>query len=258
MIKISATIITYNEENNIERCLKSLIGVVDEIIVVDSFSSDKTVEICSKYNAKVYQNPFESYGVQKNFATKKASYDWILSLDADEELSEELRSSILVFKQNAKMNAYTFSRITNFCGKWIKYGGWYPDTQLRFWNKQCGSWNNAKVHERIELEENTTIGKLKGDLLHYSYYTIDEYLHQINKYSNLKAEDLLRKGKKANIFTLIFKPFFKFFVLYFIQRGIMDGYYGFVIAISASYATFLNYVKLKHKLKVKQFESKDS
>ena len=184
-MKISATIITFNEEKNIKRCLESLEGVVKEIVVIDSFSTDKTIEICKQYTTKIYQNSFEGYGSQKNFATNKTENDWILSIDADEVLSEELKNSISMLKQNAITNPYTFSRITNFCGKWIKYGGWYPDTQLRLWNKNHGLWNDSKVHERIELNKHTTIGKLKGDLLHYSYYTFEEYLHRINKYSDL-------------------------------------------------------------------------
>ncbi len=245
-MKISATIITFNEEKNIKRCLESLEEVVNEIVIVDSFSTDKTIEICKLYTSKIYQQSFEGYGSQKNFATNKSQNDWILSIDADEVLSQELKNSISKLKENSNFDAYTFSRITNFCGKWIKYGGWYPDTQLRLWNKNNGLWNDSNVHERIQLNEHASICKIKGDLLHYSYYNLGEYLDRINKYSDLKAKDLFSKGKKANVFTLLFKPFFKFFILYFLKLGILDGFYGFVIAISTSYSTFLNYIKIKH------------
>jgi len=249
MKKISATIITYNEEKNIERCLKSLQGVVEEIIVVDSYSTDKTIEICNKYNAKVFQNAFNGYSQQKNFATSKSSFDLILSLDADEAISEKLKTSILEVKNNWKYNAYNFNRITNFCGNWIKHGGWYPDKQLRLWDKNWGDWNKSKIHEKIELKQDARLGHLKGNLLHYSYYTIAEYINQINKFSDLKVDELIRKGKKPDILKLTFKPFIKFIINYFVKKGILDGYYGFVLAISSAYADFITYVKLKHKLK---------
>jgi glycosyltransferase involved in cell wall biosynthesis len=249
MKKISATIITYNEEKNIERCLKSLQGVVDEIIVVDSYSTDKTVNICERYNANVFEHPFEGYSDQKNFAVSKATHDIILSLDADESLSEKLKESIVEVKKNWLLNAYHFNRITNFCGSWIKHGGWYPDKQLRLWDKNWGSWNKNKIHEKVELKPDTKPGHLKGDLLHYSYYTVAEYISQLNKYSDLKAEELIRRNKKPNFLILLFKPLIKFIINYFLKKGLLDGYYGFVLAVSSAYATFITYVKLKHKLK---------
>jgi len=249
MKKISATIITFNEEKNIERCLRSLQDVADEIIVVDSYSSDKTIQISKRYNAIVFEHPFEGYSEQKNFALSKATHDIILSLDADESLSETLKKSILEVKQNWSLNAYQFNRITNFCGSWIKNGGWYPDKQLRLWDKSWGSWNKNRIHEKVELKPEAKLGHLKGDLLHYSYYTIAEYISQINKYSDLKAEELIRKNKKANFINLIIKPFIKFILNYFLKKGFLDGYYGFVLAISSAYASFIAYVKLKHKLK---------
>ncbi len=249
MKQISANIITYNEEKNIERCLKSLQGIADEIVVVDSNSTDKTVEICEQYNARVFQNPFHGYSQQKNFAVSKSSYKIILSLDADEALSDKLKNSILEVKNNWKHNAYNFNRLTNFCGSWIKNGGWYPDKQLRLWDKNWGSWNKNKIHEKVEIRSDANLGFLKGDLLHYSYYTISEYISQLNKYSDLKAEELIRKNKKPNFLILTFKPFVKFIINYFLKKGLLDGYYGFVLAVSSAYATFITYVKLKHKLK---------
>ncbi|MDK2978758.1 MAG: hypothetical protein PWP52_1472 [Bacteroidales bacterium] len=247
MEKISATIITYNEERNIERCLKSLQEVADEIVVVDSFSKDNTQSICKKYNVTLFENPFEGYSQQKRYAVEKSNYNIILSLDADEALSNQLKESILSVKKARKLDAYKCNRITNFCGKWIRYGGWYPDKQLRLWDKRKADWNQNKIHEKIELYSDSEIGQLKGDLLHYSYYTIGEYIHQINKYSELKAESLKAKGKKANIYTLLLKPFITFLINYFLKRGFLDGYYGFVLSISSGYATFITYVKLKQK-----------
>lgn len=247
MKKISAVIITYNEEKNIERCLKRLQGIADEIIVVDSFSQDRTIEICKAYNAKVYQNPFAGYSEQKSYAGQKASYDILLSLDADEALSDELKASVLNVKNNWECDAYNFNRITNFCGKWIKHSGWYPDKQLRLYDRTKGDWNGSRIHEKVELNENAKLGFLNGDLLHYSYYSIDEFVNQTNKFSNLKADELLRKGKKFSICKQIIKSCSKFFINYFLKGGILDGYYGFVISVTSSYATFVTYAKLRAK-----------
>lgn len=249
MKKISATIIAFNEERNIERCLQSLQGVADEIIVVDSFSQDRTVEICEKYQAKVFQHPFEGYGAQKNFAVSKASYDLILSLDADEALSEPLKKSLVEARKNEAFDAYKINRLNNFCGSWIRRGGWYPDRQLRFWNKNSGIWNDSKVHEKVDLKPGARLGHLEGDLLHYSYYSFDEYIRQMNKYSDLKADELIRRGKKANLFKLIFKPFGKFLTNYFFKLGFLDGYYGFVLAVSGGYADLITQIKIKEKSK---------
>jgi glycosyltransferase involved in cell wall biosynthesis len=251
MKKISATIIAFNEERNIERCLQSLQGVADEIIVVDSFSQDKTVEICEKYGAKVFQHPFEGYGAQKNFAVSQASFDLILSLDADEALSEPLKKSLIEAKESEAFDAWKCNRITNFCGTWIRHGGWYPDRQLRFWNRNAGSWNDSKVHEKVDLKPDARLGYLKGDLLHYSYYSFDEYIRQMNKYSDLKAEELIRRGKSPAALKLIFKPFGKFLTNYVYKMGFMDGYYGFVLAVSAGYADFITQVKMKEKSRKK-------
>lgn len=249
MEKISATIITYNEEKNIERCLKSLQGIADEIIVVDSYSTDRTMEICNKYDAIIFQNAFEGYSQQKNFAISKTSFDLILSLDADEAISEELKTSIIDAKNQWNFNACSFNRLTNFCGSWIKFGGWYPDKQLRLWDKNYGKWNKSLIHEKVELIPEAKLVHIKGDLLHFSYYTITEYISQINKFSDLKADELIRKGKKPNIINFTFKPFVKFIINFIIKKGILDGHYGFVIAISSAYADFITYVKVKHKLK---------
>ncbi len=247
MKKISATIIVLNEERNIERCLQSLQGVADEIIVVDSFSKDNTVEICEKHGARVFQHPFEGYGAQKNFAVSQASFDWILSLDADEALSEPLKKSLLEARESEASDAWKCNRITNFCGTWIRHGGWYPDRQLRFWNRQAGTWNNSHVHEKVDLKPGSRLGLLKGDLLHYSYYSFEEYVRQMNKYSDLKAEELIRRGKRPSVLKLFLKPFGKVVTNYVYKRGFLDGYYGFVLAVSAGYADLITQIKLRQK-----------
>ena len=247
MEKISATIITFNEEQNIERCLNSLQEVADEIIVVDSFSTDRTKEICLSHDVQFFEREFIDYSEQKNWALKQTSNRIILSIDADEALSEQLKLSILDVKNNWNADAYTFNRLTNFCGKWIRHSGWYPDKQLRLWNKETGRWNGNKIHEKVELKKNAVIKQIKGNLLHYSFYTIQEHINQINKFSELKAEQLHQKGKKTHALKIIFSPLFKFIKHYFFYLGFLDGFYGFVICVNSAHSAFLKQVKLRQK-----------
>lgn len=251
MINISAVIITLNEERNIDRCLQSIEKVVDEIIIIDSYSSDKTVEICKKYNARIIQHPFENYSKQKNFGAKQTTFDYILSMDADEALSKELKQSIIAAKHYWEFDAYFFNRYTNFCGKWIRYSGWYPDRQLRLWDKRKGLWDGSPIHEKVKMQKSSEIGFLNGDLLHFSFYTIQEHINQINKFSELKAEELFKQCKKAGILTLILSPFTKFIKHYIVKLGFMDGFYGFVISVNSAHSTFLKYAKLRQKYKSK-------
>ena len=179
--KISAVIITNNEEKNIERCIDSLIGVVDEIIVIDSFSTDKTEEICKSKNVRFVQHEWEGFSKSKNFGNQLVTYDLILSLDADEALSVDLQNSLLDLKNKSDVfEAYSLNRRTNFCGNWINHSGWYPDQKLRLWNKNRGHWE-GEIHEKIKLNNNATIEHLNGDLLHYSYHTISDLNIQIEK-----------------------------------------------------------------------------
>jgi len=247
MEKISATIITFNEEKNIERCLQSLQDVADEIIVVDSFSTDKTKEICLKYNVKFFEREFTNYSEQKNWAIQQTSNSVILSMDADEAISEELKANIVTAKKNWNADAYSFNRITNYCGKWIKHSGWYPDKQLRLWKKESGQWNGNKIHEKVQLNKDSKIIQLKGNLLHYSYYTIQQHIAQINKFSELKADQLYQKGKKANCFKILFSPLFKFIKHYFFNLGFLDGFYGFIVCVNSAHSAFLKQVKLRQK-----------
>lgn len=247
MKRISATIITYNEEKNIERCLKSLQGVADEIIVVDSFSNDRTKEICAKYNVSFFERKFKGYSDQKNWAIEQTTNDIILSIDADEELSEKLKNSILEVKNNWQLDGYFFNRMTNYCGKWVKHSGWYPDKQFRLWDKSMGKWNENKIHEKVQLELTSSTGFLKGDLLHYSFYSIHQHIAQINKYSELKADQLYLKGKKTNILKIIFKPLIKFLKHYIINFGFLDGFTGLVISTNSAHSEFLKQIKLQQK-----------
>ena len=244
MGKLSAVIITYNEEKNIERCIESLKGVADEIIIVDSYSSDNTVEISQKLGARVIQHSFEGHIQQKNFALSQASHDYILSLDADEALTEELKQSILAIKPHYPYPAYTFNRKTSYCGKWIRYCGWYPDKKLRLWDRKLGKWGGTNPHDKVLMNPGIKSLHLKGDLLHYSFYTIDQHIRQINYFTDISSRAAYDAGKRSHLGKILFKPLFKFFQGYILKLGILDGYYGLVICINSAHAKFLKYTKL--------------
>ncbi|HBS88418.1 MAG: glycosyl transferase [Bacteroidetes bacterium GWF2_38_335] len=251
MPQISAVIITYNEELNIERCIKSLHGIADDIVVVDSFSTDHTEEICKKLEVRFITHAFEGHIEQKNWAITQARFPHVLSLDADEALSDELRDSILMVKNDWKYEGYRFNRLTNYCGKWIKHTGWYPDKKLRLWDSRKGCWTGENPHDRYELTEGCTQGYLKGDLYHYSYYTIEDHINQVNKFTKIAALAAYKKGKRSNILKILIKPLWKFLYDYFGRAGFADGYYGFIISMISSHATFLKYVKIKELQKNK-------
>jgi glycosyltransferase involved in cell wall biosynthesis len=245
MIQISAVIITLNEAKNIGRCIESVKDVVDEIIVVDSYSTDATVRIARNHGATVIQREFRGYGSQKNFANAQSSFDWILSLDADEALSEELKESILKLKNNPDNNMYEFPRLTNYCGKWIKHCGWYPDKKVRLFNKTKGSWVN-EIHERwVPDNVSDKIGELNGDLLHYSYYTISEHISRIDKFTELTALEALKHGRNSNLFKIWIIPKWNFFHNYIIRLGFLDGYEGYLICKISAFANFVKYNKIR-------------
>lgn len=255
MIKISAVIITFNEERNIERCINSLKGVVDEIIVVDSFSKDKTKDICNVMGVAFYQTKWEGYAATKNYGNNLANYSYILSIDADEALSETLKKEILAFKNtNTLHDAYRLNRLTNYCGNWIHHCGWYPDTKLRLWNKQKGKWE-GNIHEEVVMENNSSVASFNGDLLHYSYYSIQQHINQANKFTDLTAMEALKKGKKASILKIIFSSCVKFIRDYFFKLGFLDGYHGFVICKISAFATYLKYTKLRELQKLDNSKS---
>lgn len=244
MIKLSVVIITYNEEKNISRCLDSVQSLADEIIVVDSGSSDRTKEICLSYGANVFEHPFEGHIEQKNYAVALASYDYVLSLDADECLSAELRESIVFVKSYWHHEAYAFNRLTNYCGQFVYHCGWYPDTKLRLFNRRIAKWGGTNPHDKIIPDAHIRVAKLKGDLLHYSFYTQEEHMKQIHKFMYIKAEGLYKKGKKSSWVKRYILPIVKFFISYCIKLGFLDGYYGFVICRNSAYAVYLKYFLL--------------
>lgn len=249
---LSAVIITFNEEKNIERCLQSLVGIADEIIVVDAASTDQTCTIAGQYGARVIQHPFEGFAAQKNFAAQCAQHQWVLSLDADEVLSDALKSSILKIKEKADFDAYFVKRQTNFCGTFIKHGGWYPDKQCRLWDKSKGDWQGI-IHEKWRLfDKKKPYGILSGDVLHYSFGSISDYMRMIERYTSLSAEEALAKGKNVSLLKLILGPAIKFFQDYIFQLGFLDGYAGFVAYRMAAYGAFVKYSKIRAAFKHKK------
>lgn len=246
MVQISAVIITFNEEKNIERCLISLQGIADEIVVVDSFSKDKTKEICEKYQVKFVEHKFDGHIEQKNWAITQASFPYVLSLDADEALDENLKKSILEVKNNWEFDGYSMNRLTNYCGKWVHYCGWYPDTKLRLWNASKGEWRGDNPHDKFELFDNTSrIKHLNGDILHYSYYSLEDHFKQVNYFTDILSKAQFKRGKKAPFIVFIMSPIVKFFKDYFVKRGFLDGITGLKICSISAYATFLKYKKLR-------------
>ncbi len=239
---LSAVIISFNEEKNIARCLTSLQGVVDEIIVVDSYSTDNTVALAQSLGALVFQHPFEGHIQQKNYALSKASNDWILSLDSDEALDKELQESIRSISKQTISNGYLMNRLTQYCGTWIRHCGWYPDKKLRLFNRTMGQWGGQNPHDRFILyEDYQNLKTLKGNILHYSYYTVDEHFKQMDYFAGIAARAMLEQSKKPKFFKQIINPIWKFLRMYFLQLGFLDGWRGFQVCSISAYGTFLKY-----------------
>lgn len=246
MLNLSVVVITLNEEKNLARCLQSVKDIADEIVVVDSFSTDNTVAIAESFGAKVIQQKFLGHLEQKNFATEHATYDWVFSIDADEELTPEVRESILKVKHHPACNAYRVNRRTNYCGKWINHSGWYPDTKIRLYNRLKGMWKGENPHDRWELHDvHGSTGKLKGDLLHYSFYTIADHARKIERYSEIAARQRVAKGKNYSILQIWFVPKWEFFSTYILRLGILDGYEGYIICRLLAYEKLLKYSKTR-------------
>jgi len=249
MPKISAVIITYNEEKFIDKCLASLEGIADEIVVVDSFSTDRTEEICKKYNVRFIKHPFEGFRDQKNFAVKQATHKKILSLDADEALSDKLRESILAIKDNWDYDAYRVNRRNNYCGTWIRFSEWYPDRQLRLFQVDHGNWGVLNLHEKFMMSNGATIGKLHGDLLHWPFISYQDHTSKMEKYSEIGATEFYKAGKKSYFFTPYVHLIWGFFRSYIIRGGFMDGRNGYLICSLYAKSTFNKYRKLRSLIK---------
>jgi len=244
MQALSVVIITFNEENNIDRCIDSVKDVADEIIILDSYSTDNTVEIARSKGAIIYQQRFQGYGPQKNDALKYCSHDLVLCLDADEVPNNLLTQEILQVKKVPGHDAYFMNRCTNYCGKFIRHGSWYPDKKIRLFNKKMAKWSNGMIHETIELSPAAKVKQLRGDLLHYSFNSIAEHVAQNNKFSSLSAETLFSNGRRTNLFKIIINPSWAFLLSYLFRLGFLDGLYGFIVAVNISHLTFLKHTKL--------------
>jgi glycosyltransferase involved in cell wall biosynthesis len=244
MPPLSVVIITHNEEKNIGRCLESLKEVADDIVVVDSFSNDGTAEICKGHNVRFIPHQWEGYSATKNFANTLAAHDWVLSLDADEALSDELKKSMLNVKQESAIPTCSFNRLTNYCGTWIKHGGWYPDVKIRMFDRRITRWEGT-IHEALEFASPQTVRHLKGDCLHYSYYTPEDHYRQLEKFTGIAAEDLFKKGRRPGFIKQFLGPAAGFIGNYFFKLGFLDGKAGLAIARISAYGTYLKYKKLK-------------
>ncbi len=241
MIPISAVIITFNEEKNIRRCLESL-KWADEIVVVDSYSEDATVAICKELGARVIQRDWPGHIEQKNFAVDSAANDWVLSLDADEELSPELHESIQKLRQAGfKKPGYRMARRVHYLGQWINHSGWYPDYKIRLFDRRKGRWGGVNPHDMVILDGE--FDTLAGDLFHYSYEDVRAHIRQMNSFTSIAAAELLKSGRKPSLLNLLFNPFVKFIKTYFFKRGFLDGKAGFFLAVLGSFYVFLKYLK---------------
>lgn len=243
-MQISATIITSNEEHNIARAIESL-RCCDEIVVVDSGSSDRTVEIARKLGARVIETIWRGYAQQKNFAAEQATHEWIFSIDADEALSEALEADVWLLKKHGpKFDAYTMPRMAQYIGKWILHSGWYPDRKVRLYRRGKAQWVGEFVHESVQASG--TVGHLDSNLLHYTCQSLSEHIRTMDSYTTLAAEELVSRGRKVSWRNLVVDPLWTFFKTYFLQRGFLDGLEGLAIAWMAAIYTFLKFAKARY------------
>ena len=245
-VRLSVVVIAFNEAANIGRCLQALGDVADEVLVVDSFSTDTTVAICREHGARVVQHAFAGYVEQKNYATAQAAFDHVLQLDADEALTDELRQAVRAAKADWQHAAYSLARLTNYCGQWVRHGGWYPDHKLRLYDRRLGRWVGLLLHERYEVDAGQTTGHLAGHALHYSYPSIAQHVGQLNKFTSLAAQELALRGRPSvGLFHLLVKPLWRFVHGYFFRLGLLDGFAGLCIAGISAWGVFLKFAKLK-------------
>ncbi len=242
---ISVSIICFNEERKIRRCLES-VKWADEIIVLDSFSTDNTLDICREYTDKIYQHKFDGHIEQKNMAIDLCANDWVFCIDADEVVSDDLREAVRgIDIQYTEYKGFAVPRLVFYLGKWIKHGSWYPDYKIRFFNRKFGRWGGINPHDTVIVNGN--VSKLKGDLLHYSYESVKAHLEQVNKFTDIMAFEYGKIGEQPSIVNLTLRPFVKFFKMYFLKLGFLDGKRGFIIAVIASFYVFMKFAKLFEK-----------
>ena len=244
-MKISVTIITLNEERNIERCIRSVQEVADEIIVLDAFSSDNTPSICKSLNVRFEQRKWEGYTSAKNYLNSLAQYDYILSMDADEAVDSTLREEILGLKHLNEPEIYSLNRLTNYCGKWIKHSGWYPDVKVRLFPKKDCYWSGEYVHEVLVFPASIPVKQLNGHLEHYSYYSYKEHRERADRYSKLTAQKMFEAGDRASIFKPYLSGLMRFVKMYILQMGFLDGKMGFKIAQISCQSNVFKYKELR-------------
>jgi glycosyltransferase involved in cell wall biosynthesis len=242
-MKISATIITLNEEVHLARCLESIEDIVDEIIVVDSESTDKTREVAECCGVRFFSRPWSNYSDQKNFASSQANHDWVLSLDADECLSFSLRAALLALKESTPLaEAYAFPRKAFYLGRWIHHSGWYPDYKTRLHLKKKAHWEGEYVHETLVVQGR--IARIDGDLLHYTCESVAAHARSLDRYTTLAAQDLWNRGEKCTPSRMLGSSLGAFLKTFFLKAGFLDGIHGFFIASFAAYYNFLKFAKL--------------
>lgn len=244
--RLSLCVITKNADKSIEKCLQSA-QWIPNILVVDSGSTDDTIEIAKRYGAKVFHQDWLGFGPQKQFAVMHAPTDWVLCLDADEFLSPELSNSLqALFEEKELLDAYKFPRSNKFLGRFLKHGEGYPDWSLRLFNKTKARWSDDLVHEKVIAIGNDSlkVGKLKGDLMHESGESISHYIEKQNRYTDIQAQLMIEKGKRILCSRLIFSPIMRFVKFYFAKKGFMDGLPGFVHISIGCFAAFLKYLKV--------------
>ena len=255
MEKLSVSIITLNEEKNIRRCLESVVGIADEIVVVDSFSNDQTETICREFDVRFITHAFEGHIEQKSRAMELCQYDHILSLDADEALSDKLRQSILHEKENGfQAKVYRMNRLTNYCGSWIRHSGWYPDRKIRLIHRKYGYWGGANPHDQLIPVPQVKVKQLKGDLFHYSYYTTEDHYKQVEYFTTIGAYSYYKQGRKAPLTKVYLAPLGKFIRDYFFNLGFLDGRAGWQVCSISAKATFLKYKKLRDLHRQRAYE----
>lgn len=242
-MKISVVICTKNEERNIDRCLKAAGPVADEIIIMDSFSTDQTESICKKFEKVVFhQTQWMGFSNTKNKANELAKSEYILSLDADEVLSDEIQQEILELKSQLS-GYYQINRKTNYCGKWIHHSGWFPDRHVRLFPQNGSTWSEDLVHEKLIFDQNQKVTDLKGLVYHYSVTDLQDHLSKIAKYSELASRKLAGRSRISLAFSMLLNPVFRFFRHYFLKLGFLDGFVGLQISILSAYSVFLKYLK---------------
>jgi glycosyltransferase involved in cell wall biosynthesis len=242
---LSVTIIALNEESNIARAIESVGGLAQEVLVVDAGSTDRTADIARHFGAKVLVNPWRGYGQQKNFAQSQATHDWILNLDADEEVSPELAIEIqqaLERDEGKGIAGYSLPRLSRYLGRWIRYGGWYPNRAVRLANRKQAQWSEPDVHE--EWIVRGAVAPLQHDLLHYPFKNITDQVETNLRFSRLGSEALRKRKHPASLILLLIKPVGKFIETYLFKQGYRDGIPGFIISVNAAHSIFLKYAYL--------------